>query len=690
MLLVAALLLASLCASTATAAPFREGVVLLTFRPGVSASQAHAIERLVGARAVRRLGPRLGTTPGALRGERLPVPLELHLATGSVPGAVDALRGSGLVAFAEPDYPMHASAVPNDPEFALQWGAENSGQEIPTQEAGEVLGSPAPGMPGADDGATRAWSVSTGSRAIVVGDVDTGVDYTHPDLAANIWTNPGGVGGCPAGSHGYNAVEQSCDPDDDDEAYGGHGTHVAGIIGAVGDNGVGVAGMNWQSTILPVKWLSSASSGNTSALIEALQWLLKAKEEGVNVRVVNDSATFEGPDSSEMLAAEIKALGEQSVLFVSAAGNTSDDNDSEPYERFPCDYQLANEICVTASNNNDQLPEWANYGAKTVDLAAPGVSIFSTLRDGGYGYLSGGSMAAAQVSGAAALILSVEPSLSPEELKADIVEHVDKLPSLTGKVASGGRLDVCKALPGCPSQVPAVVTGAADGITQSSATLNATVDPNGGAIEDCHFEYGPTPSYGASVACAAAPSSGDTPVAVSVTVTGLATGTTYYYRLAATNAAGTGYGAALTLATPPLSPSSSEPPNALTEAAPNLGILTSQEAKAPTPPDAVLARTSIRASSSGTILIELSCPATAISCVGTITLRRAAPSLTLASATFRGLGGHTLTIKLHLLPAARRLLAHSHTLRATATILAHEAVGPAHVTRTAVTIRHAP
>ena len=338
------------------------------------------------------------------------------------------------------------AAAPNDPSFSLQWGDSNTGQLIPGQESEERLGPEAKGTPGADDRALEAWALTTGSRSIVIGETDTGVDYTHPDLAANIWSNPGGVGGCAAGTHGYNVLTHGCEPMDDDKAYGGHGTHVAGIMGAVGNNGIGVAGMNWQTTILPAKWLNSSAWGETSGLIEALQWLVAAKQAGVNVRVVNDSATFKGTAYSQALSDEIDTLGANDILFVTAAGNTGDNDDEEKVRRYPCGYDRPTEICVTATDNNDKLPSWANYGPHTVDLAAPGVSVYSTLREGKYGYLTGGSMAAAQVSGAAALILSAQPSLSAQELKTDIVGDVDQSPSLAGKVISGGRLDVAKAL----------------------------------------------------------------------------------------------------------------------------------------------------------------------------------------------------------------------------------------------------
>jgi hypothetical protein len=392
------------------------------------------------------------------------------------------LRRSPAVVYAEPDYLLRGDAVPNDPAFPLQWSSSNTGQPIPTQEFEEVLGPAASGTPGADDGALKAWQVSTGSRSIVIGETDTGVAYTHPDLAANVWSNPGGIFGCPAGTHGYDVLApKSCDPMDEDKTYGGHGTHVAGIMGAVGNNGIGVTGINWQTTILPVKWMTNASSGGTAELIEAMQSLVAAKQAGVNVRVVNDSDTFWGTAYSQALSNEIDTLGANNILFVASAGNTGDDNDKVAVQRYPCSYDRPNEICVTASDNNDQLPSWANYGAHTVDLAAPGVSIYSTLREGNYGYLSGGSMAAPQVAGAAALILSVDPSLSAQELKADILDSVDKLPGLSGRVISGGRLDICRALPGCPRQTAPPSPPSAPAPTPTAVTQAAVQAPVGDA-----------------------------------------------------------------------------------------------------------------------------------------------------------------------------------------------------------------
>ncbi len=486
---------------------FRAGVVLVGFRPGVSPGRRLALERAVGARGARRLGPavRGRGAGGAAHVAGEPVPLALTVSRGAVLTAVRRLRGDPAVAYAEPDYLMQASATPNDPSFGLQWAANNTGQSIPTQNSEEVLGASANGTPGADDRALAAWGVSTGTRSIVIGETDTGVNYNHADLGANIWSNPGGIGGCAAGTRGYNVLTSTCEPMDNDTVYGGHGTHVAGIMGAVGNNSIGVAGMNWQTTILPVKWLDSSASGSTSGLIAALQWLLAAKQAGVNLRVVNDSATFVGTAYSQALSDEIDTLGANNVLFVTAAGNTGANNDEEAVRRYPCGYDRASEICVTATDNNDKLPSWANYGPHTVDLAAPGVSIYSTLRNGGYGYLSGGSMASPQVAGAAALILSVAPTLSATALKADILEHVDPLPSLAGKVITGGRLNVCRALPGCITPPPPTtfgksnVGGSSDSFLADRKRVSRYALPTAGALTKLSVYLAPTGVAGQQV-----------------------------------------------------------------------------------------------------------------------------------------------------------------------------------------------
>src|SRR5439155_2027281 len=283
---------------------------------------------------------------------------------------------------------------------------------------------------------------------------------------------------------------KNCNPMDEDTTYAGHGTHVAGILGAAGNNGKGVAGMNWQTSILPVKWMNNAIHGETSSLIEALQWLVAAKQAGVNVRVVNDSDTFWGTAYSQALSNEIDVLGANNILFVTSAGNTGNDNDEVAVQRYPCSYDRPTEICVAPLDNNDQLPSWANYGAHTVDLAAPGVSIYSTLRGGAYGYLSGSSMAAPPVAGAAPLILPVAPPLPAAALKARILENVDHLPALAGRVISGGTLDVCKALPGCSKLAPKPPTSASPPTISGPTALAGTLSEAHGSWTGEPTSYG--------------------------------------------------------------------------------------------------------------------------------------------------------------------------------------------------------
>jgi subtilisin family serine protease len=473
-------------AQAATASHYRPAVVIVGFRAGVSPTERSRIVRSVEVRRPAELGRVARSTRAARRlARRVGTVFLLRVRRGGVMRAIRALKRHHAVRFAEPDYLMRESATPNDPSFNLQWGSLNIGQTVNGYT----------GSPHADDSATAAWNLTTGSRSVVIGETDSGVQYTHPDLAANIWSNPGGIGGCPAGTHGYNFVAGTCDPMDDETHYGGHGTHVAGILGALGNNGTGVAGMNWSSTILPVKWLDSTGSGDTSSLISSLDWLVQAKRAGVNVRIVNDSATFVGTAYSQALSDEIDLLGSNDILFVTAAGNTGDNNDNLAVRRYPCGYDRPTEICVTASDQNDKLPSWANYGANTVDLAAPGANIYSTLRNGTYGYISGGSMASPQVAGAAALVLA-RGYMSAAGLKADILSNVDVLPSLSGLVRTGGRLNVCKAVPGCSAASPPTfgktqVGGSSDTFAADRKRVSKYALPVSGAVSKLSLYLAP-------------------------------------------------------------------------------------------------------------------------------------------------------------------------------------------------------
>ena len=342
---------------------------------------------------------------------------------------------------AEPNYVVRAVAIPNDTQFGQLWGMNNTGQTVSGQA----------GVADADIDAVEAWDVSTGSSSTVVGVIDTGVDYNHPDLAANIWSAPSSftvtVGGqtitCPAGSHGYNAVANTCNPLDDNN----HGTHVSGTIGARGNNSSGVAGVNWTTSIMGLKFLSASGSGNTADAIECIQFAIQAKQifgAAANVRILSNS--WGGGGFSQALLDAINAANSNDMLFTAAAGNNNGNNDTTAF--YPANYNAPNVLSVAATDNRDAKSSFSNFGATTVDLGAPGTAILSTVRNGGFSIFSGTSMATPHVSGAAALVLS-RCSLSTANLKANLMNNVDQISSLAGRTVTGGRLNVNRSIRAC-------------------------------------------------------------------------------------------------------------------------------------------------------------------------------------------------------------------------------------------------
>ena len=321
--------------------------------------------------------------------------------------------------------------TPSDPQFSAQWALLNDGSRGGTK--------------GADISATYAWTVTTGSDKVVVAVLDSGVDYTHTDLANNIWIRPNNVPayedrelGTIQDFHGFNAVDDSADPMDDN----GHGTHCAGIIGAEGGNDIGIAGVNWKVQIMPLKFMNKSGYGTTKAAIEAINYVIDRKKAGVNVRVI--SASWGSTQKSRALEDVIRKAGEAGILFVAASGNASTNNDRSPH--YPSSYNLPNVISVAALDRNDQLATFSNYGVKSVAIAAPGVDILSTWLGDEYEEKSGTSMATPVISGVAALIVAHNPNISVEQLREKILASVDPLDSLKGKVATGGRINAAKAL----------------------------------------------------------------------------------------------------------------------------------------------------------------------------------------------------------------------------------------------------
>ncbi|MGH9867392.1 MAG: S8 family serine peptidase [Candidatus Polarisedimenticolia bacterium] len=345
----------------------------------------------------------------------------------SVEEAVARLRDDPRVAWVEPNYIVRIDTAPGDPRYPELWGLNNTGQDG--------------GEPGADIDAERAWDITTGSRAVRVAVIDTGVDYEHPDLSANIWTNPGEVPGNGLDDdgngfmddvHGYDFANDDPDPRDDH----GHGSHVAGTIGAVGNNGIGVAGVCWQVSLVPVKFLSSAGTGTTDDAIAAVEYATV-----LGVDVMNNS--WGGGFFSEALAEAIQEASDAGILFVAAAGNTAEDADVFPH--YPASYDLPNVVSVAASDHLDDLAFFSNYGATSVDLAAPGLFILSTWR-GGYERLSGTSMAAPHVSGVAALIRAAAPGATLATVRSRLMEMAEPVPALEGKTVTGGRLNAFRIL----------------------------------------------------------------------------------------------------------------------------------------------------------------------------------------------------------------------------------------------------
>lgn len=325
-------------------------------------------------------------------------------------------------------YREPAAETPNDPMFADQWALNNTGADGGTKRA--------------DIDALKAWATTKGSEDVVVAVLDTGVDYTHQDLVANMWIRPENIPaytddelGTYNDLNGFNGTDRIADPMDDN----GHGTHCAGIIGAEGDNGIGVAGINWHVKIMPLKFLGRGGSGSTDDAIEAINYAIDRKKKGVNIRII--SASWGSTARSKALEDTIKAAGDAGILFVAAAGNDGTNNDARPH--FPSNYDLPNVISVAALDRNDQLASFSNFGAKTVQVAAPGKDILSTWLNDTYREASGTSMATPYVSGVAALIIADQPGISMADLRKRLLTTVDKLDTVKGKVASGGR--VCAA-----------------------------------------------------------------------------------------------------------------------------------------------------------------------------------------------------------------------------------------------------
>ena len=411
--------------------------------------------------------------------------------SGELADTVAQLRADPRVRYVERNYRVQAAdhgSTPNDPSFHLQWGLDNFGQTV----------NGAPGTADVDIDAEEAWGVTRGSPDVVVGILDTGLDVTHPDLAGNLWINPGeNCAGCRTDGldndgngyvddwRGWDFVNDDNNPNDDN----GHGSHVAGIIGAVGNSGTGVAGVNWDVQLMPLKFLNANGSGTTADAIEAL---LYATANGADL---TNNSWADSPFSQAMLDA-INQADAAGSLFVAAAGNDGLDRDT--YTDYPTAYDAPNILVTAATDSNDLRAWFSGYGARSVDLGAPGVNIHSSWRLGTYRYASGTSMATPHVSGAAALAKAAFPAASDVGLKALLLRTADPNASLAGRTTTGGRLNAnaavrCSDAPfvwldapapgftvssGRPVELRAIATRCAD-----PSGVTVTADANGVPLE---------------------------------------------------------------------------------------------------------------------------------------------------------------------------------------------------------------
>ena len=360
------------------------------------------------------------------------LPLDNSVVLKLSPEQRAALAFDPSVESIEVDQKIKAFFTPNDPSFSSQ-GALNG-----------TYGISAP----------AAWDITGGSTTKLVAVLDSGVDLTHEDLQGSIWSNPGEIAsngvdddgnGYIDDAQGYDFGSDEGDSDPTDE--NGHGTHVSGIIAAAGNNGIGVIGVAWNTRIVPVKCLDSAGDGYLSYLVNALDYVARLKEQGYPIAVVNMSLGTE--KASAALTRAVQRVAAQGILLVAAAGNGYGENNDE-IPSYPANTDSNNVISVAASNSSGTLASFSNYGPTTVDLAAPGANILSTvpldLKGVSYDQIDGTSMAAPHVSGVAALVAAANPSASASVIKSILLSTVTRRTRLIGKMVTGGIVNARSAV----------------------------------------------------------------------------------------------------------------------------------------------------------------------------------------------------------------------------------------------------
>lgn len=439
------------------AVAYADGELLVQYDPSASAAIRDGLRSLVRGRAAELI------ETVAMRAMGDPAIERLRLDTGvSVEAAVAALRSRPGVISASPNWKVTKAAVSNDPYYTTSsrlWGMYGDDQPSGSGPSGTTnqFGSQS----------EKAWDAGfTGSKSVVVGIVDEGVDIRHPDLAANIWVNPYEISGDGIDNDGNGYVDDIngwdfyykdnsvYDPGEDD-----HGTHVAGTIGGVGGNGVGVAGVNWNVTMISTKFLGPGG-GYTSDAVLALDYLTDLKtRHGIDIVATNNS--WGGGGYSQPLHDAINRAAKANILFVAAAGNSSSNNDAT--SNFPSNYSTLvgtstesaasyeGVIAVAALTSTGGLASYSSYGVTTVDIAAPGSGINSTVPNSGYASYSGTSMATPHVTGAVALYASAYPAASAAAIRSAILSTARPTPSVAVRTVTGGRLDVAAALNATPA-----------------------------------------------------------------------------------------------------------------------------------------------------------------------------------------------------------------------------------------------
>ncbi len=448
--------------------PWEPGVVLVKFKPGVTAASADQIADSLG---LRRGKPRRATGVDHMK-----------ITTGeSVPAAAARVSKDPRVVYAEPNHRIALLNTPNDPRFTECWGLDNTGQTG--------------GTAGADIGAVEAWDISIGSANVIVAVVDTGVDYTHPDLAPNIWVNEDEIAGngIDDDNNGYvddvRGYDFSYANDNDPMDEMGHGTHCAGTIGAYGNDGLGVAGVNWRVSIMPVRVIGNPEQPDLNDFcLDAAEGIRYAVDNGA--RVLSNS-WWTVRQYNQTLHDTVMWTEGTGAILVFAAGNYGEDVDNPANNIYPASWHPSNMIGVAATVHTDELVTyentegwWAsNFGATTIDVGAPGHNILSTVLGGAYELYSGTSMACPHVSGAVALMLSIRPDLDPAGVKAALFGSVDPLPSLQGVTTTGGRINLYRAMAvisGMPLPPVALAGGNHTVMTGTEVVLDGSrsFDPN--------------------------------------------------------------------------------------------------------------------------------------------------------------------------------------------------------------------